>query len=153
MINLFSKYFLLCIWTDVDKVRIFNLQCFFTNTMATSQSWQYRAAGSLSISSSLNHISGLRWHISSNFDRNAKSWAHSHSKIIGSTTSLKMRKLARCYCFCHDFLTTIFHLLLAGKFFEYNALFTSSSSYFSLLFLIWNMIWHIFTSFLTMKNF
>ena len=34
----------MCIWTDVNDVRIFNLQSFFINIMADSQLWQNRAA-------------------------------------------------------------------------------------------------------------
>ena len=72
MIKLFSKHHLLCIWADVYKVRIFNLQYFVVNLMANSQPWQNQAAAAKVI------------YISSTFDRKEKSWARSDSKITDS---------------------------------------------------------------------
>ena len=65
--------------------------------MANSQS--YKIEQQINSTLFLDHISELRRHISSNFDRKAKSRAHSDSEIIGFTTSLQMRKLETGYLF------------------------------------------------------
>ena len=82
--QLHFKAFLLYVWTAVNKVRSFNLQRFFINILANSQSWENLAAGSVNSALSLNHISDLRWYISSRYDRKEKFWGHSDSKITDS---------------------------------------------------------------------
>ena len=141
MINFFSKHFVLCICIDVYKVRIFNLESFVINTRANSQWWQKRAAGSVNSTLFLNHISELRWHISSSFKRKEKSWAHSDSKIIGFTTSLQMCKLETCYCFV---MATKLHffLFVSCSLHYLNTIYYSEVALH--IFTLFFMMWHKF---------
>ena len=92
MIDFFSKHFLLCIWTDVNKVRIFNLQSFVVNTMANSQSWQNPLI-------SKPYFWVKETYLITIWSQKKNSWAYFDSKILAFTTSLQMCKSKTCYCF------------------------------------------------------
>ena len=101
MINLFSKHYLLCIWADVYKVRIFNLQDFVVNLMANSQPWQNQAAAAKVI------------YISSTFDRKEKSWARSDSKITDSLHYfIRNAQIGDISLFCFVIKPQFFRLLV-----------------------------------------
>ena len=79
--------------------------------MANSQSWQNRMTGSANSTFSLNHISELRWHISSSFDRK-----ENPERILIPNNSLHYlitnAQIGDMLLFCYGYCTTIFHLLL-----------------------------------------